>query len=676
MANTKITAANIDSTSTGFTLADLTVNGDINLGDNDKAIFGAGSDLQIYHDSTSGDSRIVEGGTGHLALWGNNIKLLNAAGTETMLDANPNAAVTLYYDNSAKLATSSTGIDVTGDVHASGLLKVGTNDSEYANNYIRFKPTGASYIDHFTVGQDINFRVSNASSLDTTALTIDSSGNVGIGQTPVAFRSNSNEVGIQYGKRGVLFADSGLTTDIANNTFVNSSNIRIAMETDLASYYQQYQGVHKWFNAPSVSAGSQQTFTEAMRIDSSGNVGIGTSSPNSQSKLSLQLPSGTNGRILTMARSAGAYAYHLGIDASSNFTLYNNDGTSSLMAVDSSGNVGIGTSSVTNNTNRTTLGLQGAWGGQLDIMVGSTVHAQFGTDNFSSGQSCRIQSQDGIIFKAGGSSERMRIDSSGNVGIGQTPTNRFDVNSGTNIVVSKFQSSLGGAGNRAIIQLGASGNSQSGLQFIQCGSSSSIEGGANAATIENTENAPLIFGTNNTERMRIDSSGKLLIGTTSASDAQIISRTSGSSYNMYYQAPSLYAGDYRFIRFQAGSPLSTVGSISSNGSTTTYSTSSDYRLKENVDYEFNALERVAQLKPARFNFIADADTTVDGFLAHEVSNIVPEAITGEKDRVDSEGNPEYQGIDQSKLVPLLTKAIQEQQAIIDNLKTRIEALEG
>jgi hypothetical protein len=89
----------------------------------------------------------------------------------------------------------------------------------------------------------------------------------------------------------------------------------------------------------------------------------------------------------------------------------------------------------------------------------------------------------------------------------------------------------------------------------------------------------------------------------------------------------------------------------------------------------SALDRVNQLQPKRFNFIADADTTVDGFLAHEVQDIVPEAISGEKDAVDGQGNPEYQGIDQSKLVPLLVKAIQEQQAIIDDLKTRIEALE-
>jgi hypothetical protein len=81
-----------------------------------------------------------------------------------------------------------------------------------------------------------------------------------------------------------------------------------------------------------------------------------------------------------------------------------------------------------------------------------------------------------------------------------------------------------------------------------------------------------------------------------------------------------------------------------------------------------ALDRVSQLKPRRFNIIADADKTVDGFLAHEVQEIVPEAITGEKDAVDEEGNPDYQGIDQSKLVPLLVGAIQELKAEIDELK--------
>ena len=113
-----------------------------------------------------------------------------------------------------------------------------------------------------------------------------------------------------------------------------------------------------------------------------------------------------------------------------------------------------------------------------------------------------------------------------------------------------------------------------------------------------------------------------------------------------------------------------VGSITFDNSATAYNTTSDYRLKENVVEMTGSVDRVKQLKPSRFNFISEPDTKiVDGFLAHEVSSVVPEAIHGEKDAVDDQGNIIYQGIDQSKLVPLLVGAIKE-------LTARIEALEA
>jgi len=118
-------------------------------------------------------------------------------------------------------------------------------------------------------------------------------------------------------------------------------------------------------------------------------------------------------------------------------------------------------------------------------------------------------------------------------------------------------------------------------------------------------------------------------------------------------------------------PNGSVGSISVSGSSTSYNTSSDYRLKENVVPMEGALDRVDALKPSRFNFIADPEKTVDGFLAHEVAEVIPEAITGEKDAVDEEGNPIYQGIDQSKIVPLLVGAIRELKAEIESLKSQI-----
>ena len=112
-----------------------------------------------------------------------------------------------------------------------------------------------------------------------------------------------------------------------------------------------------------------------------------------------------------------------------------------------------------------------------------------------------------------------------------------------------------------------------------------------------------------------------------------------------------------------------VGSISHNGSSTAYNTSSDHRLKESVTYDFDATTRLKQLKPARFNFIADeTNTLVDGFLAHEVQAIVPECVTGTHNEVDDDGNPVMQGIDQSKLVPLLVKTIQELEARITTLE--------
>jgi predicted small secreted protein len=125
--------------------------------------------------------------------------------------------------------------------------------------------------------------------------------------------------------------------------------------------------------------------------------------------------------------------------------------------------------------------------------------------------------------------------------------------------------------------------------------------------------------------------------------------------------------DERMMQFAVNGTV--VGTITSNSTTTSYVTSSDHRLKENVVNLTGATTRLKQLSPKRFNFIADADTTVDGFIAHEVQSIVPEAITGTHNQVDTDGNPVYQGIDQSKLVPLLVATIKE-------LEARITALEN
>ena len=119
------------------------------------------------------------------------------------------------------------------------------------------------------------------------------------------------------------------------------------------------------------------------------------------------------------------------------------------------------------------------------------------------------------------------------------------------------------------------------------------------------------------------------------------------------------------------------GYIGVNQYAVIYSTSSDYRLKENIVPISNSIERLKELKPCRFNFIeGDPNYVVDGFIAHEAAEVVPEAVTGEKDAVDEDNNPSYQGIDQSKVVPLLTAALQEAISKIEQLETRIQTLEN
>ena len=125
-----------------------------------------------------------------------------------------------------------------------------------------------------------------------------------------------------------------------------------------------------------------------------------------------------------------------------------------------------------------------------------------------------------------------------------------------------------------------------------------------------------------------------------------------------------------FFRWYYG--ISQVGSIVTNMYSTIYNTTSDYRLKENVTDITNALDRVDNLKPKRFNF-KTYNQTVDGFIAHEVADVVPEAVVGEKDAIDENGNPEYQGIDQSKLVPLLVASIKELRAELNLLKSKINS---
>ena len=285
---------------------------------------------------------------------------------------------------------------------------------------------------------------------------------------------------------------------------------------------------------------------------------------------------------------------------------------------------------------------EGAWTQAGICATGSSGYngnLVFGTDGNSSRTSNVI-------------TERMRITTSGKVGIGTTsPSQNLDVQASTVNTGVLFYNTNTTAGASVPLFLG----SESG-------------GSTTNTSIENAGAGNMVFRTGatskdgfGTERMRIDSSGNVEIGGITNTGSFKVINTSSQVCTFDRRGTD---GTVVLIR----NDDTNVGSISVSGSSTAYNTSSDYRLKENVDYDFTALDRVKQLKPARFNFIVDADTTVDGFIAHEVQDIVPEAVTGEKD------GEEMQGIDQSKLVPLLTKAIQEQQDQIDKLSKEIVKL--
>ena len=258
------------------------------------------------------------------------------------------------------------------------------------------------------------------------------------------------------------------------------------------------------------------------------------------------------------------------------------------------------------------------------------------------------------------------IDSSENVGIGRTPdTDQYAdltvlaLGNGSTIYAAKT-----GSPYLDIIDNGFL-NSAGNFEYQTSNASSRMELTGGTFTFHNAPSGTAGNTATFTERSRIDSNGNLLVGTTSTTPNPGVSvrpngiigigNSNGNSGNS-------------FIEFRRNATQ--IGSVTQNGTTgVSYNTSSDHRLKENVTADWDATTRIKQLNPVRFNFIADADTTVDGFLAHEVQSVVPEAITGTHNEVDADGNPVYQGIDQSKLVPLLVKTIQE-------LEARITALEN
>jgi len=186
---------------------------------------------------------------------------------------------------------------------------------------------------------------------------------------------------------------------------------------------------------------------------------------------------------------------------------------------------------------------------------------------------------------------------------------------------------------------------------------------------------PLTFNTSDTERMRITSGGNILLGTTDVPNGTSIYGSAFVPVSLGRVRLAMATSDAGNVQIaQFFNPNGQVGNISTNGLLTVYGTSSDYRLKKDVTPMENALSKVNLLKPYTWKWKDDSNG--QGFIAHELQEHFPEAVTGKKDGLDEDGNPEYQSLDASFLVATLTKAIQEQQALITSLQEQINELKN
>jgi hypothetical protein len=278
-------------------------------------------------------------------------------------------------------------------------------------------------------------------------------------------------------------------------------------------------------------------------------------------------------------------------------------------------------------------------------------------------------------------------DASGNVGIGTSSpaaklnvaagdaasaTNQVNVSGGRSLGASVF----GSAGSILFTNsYWSSGYGAASISGMDSGSSGGFLGFATTSNGGGTTGVP-------TERARIDSSGNLLVNTSTASARFVVNGVGGTSGMGFrftgwgsgigaagtFESANTSNADVMYFNTSAAN----VGKISITSTATSYTTSSDYRLKHDIAPMQNALAAVAQLKPVTYKWNAD-NSESQGFIAHELQAVVPDCVTGEKDAVDENGNPVYQGIDTSFLVATLTAAIQELKAEVDSLRAQVEA---
>ena len=497
------------------------------------------------------------------------------------------------------------------------------------------------------------------------AAVIDASGNVGIGVLPSAWAATS--YALQVGSGASMFSNNVAYSYFSTNGYFDGTNWRY-IGTGASAQYVQSAGANIWYYAASGTAGNTFAWQEAMRIDASGNVGIGTGSP--ATKLTVQTSAlGDAIRWTDNINSTGILATASGVSTMWTTTALGfgtGGGTyTERMRIDASGNVGIGTGP--GETIGATLEVRGAVGTALRIRsilnsVEPTGYYSIGRDTtdgllkFNGAQTTFV----GYKFLNTGS-EVMRIDSNGNVGIGTaSPGAKLQVSGSTVSNNFAFGTTTAGAGQIA------SDTGYAGARIVFYGSTS---GGSGTLDIYAGATAPIQFSTNGSERMRIDSNGDMQVGTTSnINNARIsvqnslncyVAYTTNNSYTTFQGFGAAGTGSSTFYVLGSGQIYSTSTSIIAI---------SDQTLKANIKPLETGLAEVLALKPRRFDWSEKSineGRNIAGFIAQEVQAVLPDLIA-----------PYQYGKDETKLglkmgdmIPTLVAAIQE-------LAAKVAALEG
>jgi hypothetical protein len=421
--------------------------------------------------------------------------------------------------------------------------------------------------------------------------------------------------------------------------------------------------------------------TEQMRLTSTG-LGIGTSSPGAKLHVAgAMLSSGALSALsasnifvdqpLSTLSRIGVVGPNTSTFGTLRVSQYSSDGSlgRDSLTLDSSGNLGLGVT-------------PSAWNSAIKaLQIGAGVSLESRTSNYgymalsanqyinSSGTLIYLATDAATKYEQANGVHRWSIAPSGTAGNAISFTQAMTLDASGNLLVNTTGSTYSYQAKNFVV----ADASTAGITVTNLSQILTLTAGYGGTYVGAKSNHPLIFTTNDTERARIDASGNLLVGASSIPSAGIISAQGSTPNGNFVSNNTAGSGTrYHCVFYENGTER---GSIVTNGSSTSYNTSSDYRLKKDVQPLTGALAKVAALKPCTYKWKTD-DSAGEGFIAHELQAIIPAAVTGEKDAVDADGKPVYQGIDVSFLVGTLTAAIQEQQAIIQSLTARVAALES